>query len=362
MRIGIEAWAAADVPAGRGRYVRELLRALDATDHPHELVLLTRRPWDGLAASSRNRWIEISGSGPRWTAAAARAARRRCDVLLATASYALPALAPVPSATVVYDLLSFDASYGTPPGSRLERLTLPWAVRRTRALLCISEQTRRELVERFPAAAAHALVTPLAAGAPFVGAAPDPATRRRYGLDFPFVLSAATLEPRKNLPRLIEAFAGLRPEERGSRRLVLVGKRGWGTGELDAMIARHGADVVPLGYVPDEDLAALYAQADLVAYPSLAEGFGLPVLEAMAAGAPVLTSNRSSLPEVGGDAAAYVDPTDVAAIRHGLASLLSDTDRLEAMRTAGRRRAAEFGWDRTARATLAALERISGSA
>src|SRR5204863_4154724 len=163
VRIGIEAWAAADVPAGRGRYLRELLRALDAIDHPHELVLLTRRPWDQLPATPRRRWVAVAGSGPRWLVGAARAARRRCDVLLATTSYALPALARLPSATVVYDRVSFDTSYGTPAGSRLERLTLPLAVRRTQRLICISEETRRELVARYPAAADRTVVTLLAA-------------------------------------------------------------------------------------------------------------------------------------------------------------------------------------------------------
>jgi glycosyltransferase involved in cell wall biosynthesis len=113
-----------------------------------------------------------------------------------------------------------------------------------------------------------------------------------------------------------------------------------------------------LGFVPDADLPAVYAGAAVVAYPSLEEGFGLPVLEAMAAGAPVLTSNRSSLPEVGGDAACYVDPTSIAAIRDGLAALLTDPGRRVAMAVAGRNRAAQFSWTATARATLDALESV----
>jgi glycosyltransferase involved in cell wall biosynthesis len=362
VRIGIEAWAAAEVPAGRGRYVRELLRAIDGLDHAHELVLLTRRPWDQLPSVPGRRWVSVAGAGPAWVLRAARAARGQCDVLLSTTSYALSVLATVPTATVVYDLLSFNAAYGTPAGSRLERLTLPPAVRRTRALLCISRATRDELVDRFPPATGKAIVTPLAAGPPFTGARPDSHVLRRHGIDRPYVLSAATLEPRKNLPRLIEAFATLPAAIRADRQLLLVGGRGWGTTELDAAVSRHGDAIRLLGFVSDDDLAALYAGADTVAYPALAEGFGLPVLEAMAAGAPVLTSNRSSLPEVGGTVAAYADPTDTASIRDGLAALLEDPVRREAMRTSGRGHAAQFSWERTARDTLAALERISGLA
>lgn len=342
--------------------MRELLRALDSIEHPHELVLLTRRPWEELPGTPRRRWVRVTATGPAWVVGAARAARRRCDVLLATTSYALPALSSLPSATFVHDLLSFEPAYGTPPGARLERLTLPAAVRRTRLLICNSEATQAELLARFPQAAGRTLVTPLAAGPPFSGARSDPAVRRRYGLDAPYVLSAATLEPRKNVPRLIEAFAGLSPDERGGRLLALVGGRGWNRTELERTVERHRADVRLLGFVPDGDLAALYADADVVAYPSLAEGFGLPVLEAMAAGAAVLTSDRSSLPEVGGDAAVYVDPGDVAAIRAGLAGLLADPAQRSAMAQAGRRRAARYSWIRTAELTLAGLERISGSA
>jgi glycosyltransferase involved in cell wall biosynthesis len=361
MRIGIEAWAAADVPAGRGRYLRELLRRLAPMAAEHELVLYARTPWQdaALAAHPSCRWALRPGGGPRWLAQVARAAGRDCDVLLAPTSYALCAIAPVPTVGVVFDLVAFDRRLSPPRGALLERITLPAAVRRAHALLCISEATRAALLARYPAAAARAVVTPLAADASFAGAAPDVAVAARYGLSRPYVLSAATLEPRKNLPRLIEAFAGLESGLRDGFELVLVGGRGWRSQDLDASLARHADQARAIGFVDDEDLPAVYAGADLVAYPSLEEGFGLPVLEAMAAGAPVLTSDRSSLPEVGGDAAFYVDPTSVASIRAGLAELLGDPARRAAMARAGRERAARFSWTATARGTLDTLERAA---
>jgi glycosyltransferase involved in cell wall biosynthesis len=359
MRIGVEAWAAAEVPAGRGRYVREILRHLAPIAQEHELVLYGREPWHDPAVDGRAVWKSLPGRGPAWLLHCARTASTECDVLFAPTSYALCAMARVPAVGVVFDLVAFDRALRPPRGALLERLTLPLAVRRARALACISEATRTALVTRFPAAARTAVVTPLAADARFAAARPDPAVSRRYALERPYVLSMATLEPRKNLSRLIEAFAGLDPGVRDAFELVLVGARGWATGGLDASLTRHRDVVRPLGFVDEEDIPAVYAGATVVAYPSLEEGFGLPVLEAMAAGAPVLTSDRSSLPEVGGDAAHYVDPTEVGSIRDGLRRLLSDPALRESMRAAGRRRAAEFGWDATARATLAALEQAA---
>ena len=375
MRIAIEAWAAAEVPAGRGRHVRELLRALAGLDADHEYVLLCRRPWDGAARSTatgstpataagppgldgRFRWIGIDVAGRRWLAGAARAAaRRRADVVLATTSYALCALVRSPSAAVVYDLVAFDPAMRAPLGAQLERVTLPLAVRRAARLICISETTRAGLAARFPAAAGKAVAIPLAADPAFGAASPDDAgVPARHGITRPYVLCTATLEPRKNLPRLIEAFAGLPPALRDAHELVLAGARGWHEDETFAAVRRHAALVRTLGYVQDEDLRALYRRATVFAFPSLGEGFGLPVLEAMAAGTAVLTSNRSSLPEVGGTAARYADPLDTESIRAGLEGLLEDPDARARLAAAGRERAAGFSWERTARETLAVVE------
>jgi len=238
--------------------------------------------------------------------------------------------------------------------ARIERATIRPALRRAAALLCNSQATRRDLVARFPAAADRASVIAFAADARFLAARPDPAVAARHGLERPYVLAVGTLEPRKNLERLIAAWEGL-PD---THTLALVGPRGWDDESIVAA-ARRAGDVRLLGRVSDEDLATLYAGAACFAYPSLYEGFGLPVLEAMAAGAPVLTSNVSSLPEVAGDAALLVDPLDTGVIREGLARLLTDPALGQDLRARGRARAAQFSWDRTASETLAALTAIS---
>ncbi len=356
LRIGIDARAAAEVPAGRGRYVRELLRHFAGLDAPHTFVLYARTPWEeaALAHDARFRWRSVPAGEPHWSAVAAFHASRECDVVLATNSYLLAALARVPALATVYDLTPFRKDVVLPRGAGFERVTLPLAVRRSARLLPISHATRDDLVARFPAAAAKTTVVDLAADAAFAAAGPPVAAR--YGLAKPYVLALGTLEPRKTLPRLIEAFAALPAELRATHELVLVGGTGWATGEIDAAIARHREHVRPLGHVPDEDLPALYREAALFAYPSLFEGFGLPVLEAMTAGTAVLTSNVSSLPEVGGDAVRYADPHDAEAIGAALAALLSDPDERARLAAAGRERARRFSWERTARATLALVE------
>jgi glycosyltransferase involved in cell wall biosynthesis len=218
-------------------------------------------------------------------------------------------------------------------------------------------------VQRVPSTAKRALVVALAASEQFA----DPDAKRaaaavaaRHGIARPYVLAAGTLEPRKNLLRLLAAWAALDDDQRDAFELVLVGPVGWEAQEI--VQAAQAARIVVAGYVPDDELAALYAGCELFCYPSLYEGFGLPVLEAMKAGAPVLTSNVSSLPEVAGDAAALVDPLSVDAMSGEISRLLGDAQERDRLRAAGLRRAAEFSWERTADEVLHVLRALGGVA
>jgi glycosyltransferase involved in cell wall biosynthesis len=175
-----------------------------------------------------------------------------------------------------------------------------------------------------------------------------------------FVLAAGTLEPRKNLPRLVEAYESLGEAVQRAHPLVVVGALGWETGPTLEALQALGGRCTMLGYVSDAALAELYRRCAVFCYPSLGEGFGLPVLEAMAAGAAVVTSNISSLPEVGGDAVQYVDPHAVDSIAAGLAILLTDEDRRAELGRRARARAAEFSWERFAETALKTLERAAG--
>ncbi|HZV72229.1 MAG TPA: glycosyltransferase family 1 protein [Conexibacter sp.] len=357
LTIGIDARAAVEVPAGRGRLVRELLLALARRDEPHAYRCYARTGWDA-PLDERFGWRLLPQPDPWWHMRAAAAASRECDVFLSTNSYlTLWMLRGIPGVPIMYDLVAFEPSMRPNRRSSLiERATLAPALRRSAAVLCISQATEEALVAHFPRARGRTEVAPLGV-AQGLEASADAASS-----DLPdagFVLAVGTLEPRKNLPRLVAAYRALPTELQAAHPLVVVGKLGWETGETTAALDSLGDRCVRLGYVSDADLAELYRRCAAFCYPSLGEGFGLPVLEAMAAGAPVVTSDCSSLPEVGGDAVEYADPTSVASIAAALERVLRSPQRRAELRDRGRERARGFTWDRFAAITLATLERVA---
>jgi glycosyltransferase involved in cell wall biosynthesis len=365
LTIGIDARSATEVTAGRGRVVRELLRALAAREPDnHRYILYAREAWTDLALEhngtrdERFRWHLIDARNPFWHLIAARAGSRECDVFLSANSYFTTWFASVPSVPIVFDLVTFEpAMQPNRVSAVIERITLPPAVRRASAFLAISQATADALTKRFPATAGRTIVAPL-------GVTPtlstDLDTAEAAALPAPgFVLSVGTLEPRKNLPRLVAAYRALDEDLRRSHPLVVVGAVGWQTGETLEALRSLGDDCIMLGRVSDTALAELYRRCAVFCYPSLGEGFGLPVLEAMAAGAAVLTSNTSSLPEVGGEAVAYADPYDVQGICTQIESLLRSPERRRELGERARERAKQFSWERFTEITLKALDRTA---
>ncbi|HKP19973.1 MAG TPA: glycosyltransferase family 1 protein [Thermoleophilaceae bacterium] len=355
LRIGVDARAAAEVPAGRGRYVRELVRALVELDTGADLVLYEREPWE--VDGTRQRLVRTRD--PFWAGHAGALAARECDVVYATNSFLMAAVAGRRSVAMVHDLFGLDGRFGAPPGGRLERATLPLAARRAAGFICNSEATRADLLRLRPELSARAAVVPLGVDERFRDAERSDVPER-HGLTGDYVLAVGTIEPRKNLPRLVEAYEGLPVELRERHRLAIAGGSGWKDTETERL-ARTRNDIVMLGYVDDDELPGLYAGATVFAFPSLAEGFGLPVLEAMAAGTAVVTSDRSSLSEIAGDAAALVDPEDVASIRAALAGVLTDAATRTGLEQRGRARSAEFSWRRTAQETLDYLTSVTST-
>jgi glycosyltransferase involved in cell wall biosynthesis len=281
--------------------------------------------------------------------------RRGCDVIHSLASTA-PSFSRARRVTTVHDLnykLVPDAHFGVRALGM--RMLVPAAVRRSHRVIVDATSTRRDLAEHLGTPARKVDVVPLGVTPrPPVTPAPERDLRERLGLgDGPVVLSVSAKRPHKNLARLLEAVALL-------DRHPVVALPGYPTpheAELRSLAARLGVRAVFPDWLPAEDLEGLYALAAAFVFPSLAEGFGLPVLEAMARDVPVACSDRTSLPEVAGDAALLFDPTDPRAIADALARLLSDPPEAARLRAAGRERVAAFTWERTAELTAASYAR-----
>ena len=230
-------------------------------------------------------------------------------------------------------------------------------VGRADRIIAISEHTKRDIVELLDVPAEKIRVTLLAADEKFRVLDKDAAQHEvlaKYGIDREYILYTGTLEPRKNVPALVRAFHMLKREAKIPHRLVLAGKKGWLYDRIFAEVRELGLEdeVIFTGYVPDDDLPYLYNGADLFAYPSIYEGFGIPPLEAMACGCPVVASNSSSLPEVVGDAGVMVDPHDEAALAEAMGKVLADSALAASLREKGLDRSRLFSWERCARETL----------
>ena len=261
-----------------------------------------------------------------------------------------------PLVVTVHDLAFLqEPSHFTARGLRFFHRGLELALAQADLVLCSSEATARHCVEA--GFASHKLRrVPLGVDAAEADRRSVDRVRRRYSLTRPYVLWTGTIEPRKNLPGLLEAFRALEADV----DLVLAGPRGWKE-DLDALLTGIRQRVRVLGFVPGSDLAGLYAGASVFCLPSLLEGFGFPVLEAMAQGTPVVTSRGTSTEELAGAAGVLVDPLDPGDIARGLASVLADPGRARKLGDAGRARAGGYTWTRTASLVAGAYAELAGS-
>ena len=240
------------------------------------------------------------------------------------------------------------------------KLAMPLFVRRADAIIAVSHSTAQDLVDlyRTPAAKIHVIHEGIDDRFAPIGPPGVHGVKSKYSPDRPYLLMVGTLEPRKNHGAVLDLLARLKAEE-FPHRLVIVGGKGWLFDPIQRRVDALGLtdDVVFAGFVADAELPALYAGAACVVMPSLYEGFGMPVVEAMACGVPVLTSTVSSLPEVAGDAALLVDPANVDALSDGLRRLAEDGALRQDLATKGSARAKQYSWDRAAELTLASYRR-----
>lgn len=359
MRIGIEASWACGSRTGTGNMTLTTVRGLAGLPDPDPLVLYLRsccrtgNPLVGLAGTEA-RFVEARSTLFRAMIRVGRATRHdRLEVFFSPAFF-LPLGLRVPGVVTVLDLNMYRF-----PGEWLRggrganllglRLTLPFSLRAATHVIAISEATRRDLVRYFPSVAGkcsviHSGFVPRAAPA-----APQAAPAGRDA----YFLYVGDLIPTKNLARILEAFALVKADGRPALRLRLAGRDvgGYAAGTLQPMARRLGLEgaVDWLGYVPQEQLETLYAGATAMVFPSLLEGFGFPILEAMAAGVPVITSNVSSCPEVAGDAALCIDPYSVPALAGAMQSLLRDPELAATLKERGRRQCRQFAPEAAAR-------------
>lgn len=385
MRVAVDARpAVAPDRTGIGQYTWELLRHLPRVDpgtnyaawylNARGMVGGPRRFLQEIAAPNlAERWIPIPA---RWFD---RLSHRfdlprvewfvRFDVLFA------PNFIPPPTrarelVVTVHDLAFRRFPETAPHGTRWWLGRLDRAIAGAARIIAVSESTRRDLLELYGVPPERVVVIPHGVDRDVfrpASAEELEAVRRRFGIDGPYLLSLGGIEPRKNLPGLVRAFAALPP---GLRPVLVIAGAGvaWNPeggrlldealGEVPREVRRR---IVLVGYVAGGDKAILIGGAEALVYPSLYEGFGLPVLEAMACGTPVLTSDVSSLPEVAGGAAVLVDPRDLDSIRDGMERLLADDGLRGRLAQAGMARAAGFSWTETARRTAAVLREVGSS-
>jgi glycosyltransferase involved in cell wall biosynthesis len=379
MQIGLDVRTVLAAKTGDRTYALTLLHGLAALNlDPQQWqfhLLLDAPDTNGLLPSSLCfRTVVLPARNSRlWTLLTLPRYAREARLDLVHVQYLAPRGLPCPFVTTIHDVV-WRALPGTFPPLHRTILTrfMPGVARRAALILCGTESAKRDIARWLRVRKQKLTVTPYAIEPRYIeivekGVSPTAIqeSRTRHGLgNEPYVLSVGVRQPRKNLARLQAAFAQLKdvhPEL--PHRLVIVGKEGWGE---EANAIPHDTHTVFTGYVPDEDLPALYAGAETFAYPSLYEGFGLPIVEAQACGCPVLTSNISSLPEAAGEvpgsegnisiehAAVLVDPFSVQAIAQGLEELLTDPTLRETLRAHGRVHAAECTPERLARATLEA--------
>lgn len=372
MRIGIDAHHINGKPQGSRTYLIELIRALTRRSSD-EIVVYSFRPKETsalLAADGPVQPVQIVHRRVFPESARLRiplvvpalALRDRLSIL--HSQYITPLVSAVRDVVTIHDIL-FETHSDLFEGAFSERskALIRRSARRAAMVLTVSEFCRRDLVERYGLTPDSVMVTPNGVDRRVFRAIPTglAGVRERHRLEGPFVLAVGRIEPRKNLVRLIRAFSRAREKFSRRVRLAIVGQEDFRSRDVREEAARQPeGSIVFLGAVPDGDLPALYNLAEALAYPSLAEGFGIPVLEAMACGTPVLTSPRGALPEVGGDAVLWVDPEDEEAIALGIERILADSELRRRLREAGPLRARLFDWDETARRTLEAYRRAAG--
>src|SRR5437870_5195040 len=371
LRIAIDAHSVGARLGGNETYAINLIEALAEIDQTnlYTLYVTKRDAIDRFA----NRWpnFTVRQTLPhtplvRIPLTLSRELRRNpVDVL--HVQYTAPPFAPCPIVTTIHDLAfeHLPETFNRRSWMQL-RLTVRRTARRSAQIITVSEYSRQDICKTYRIPSERIRVTPEAASEkffPVTGGTELKAIRETYGIERDYILSLCSIQPRKNLIRLVEAYSLLRKSSADVKppQLVLAGKRGWRDHETLRAVKRESVadDIVFTGYVAEKHLNALYSGATCFVYPSYFEGFGLPILEAMKCGTPVVAGNRTSVPEVAGEAAVLFDPFDTNSLVDAFQRLLPDPEFRATLSAKGLQRASEFTWKTTARLTLEVYERAA---
>jgi glycosyltransferase involved in cell wall biosynthesis len=349
MRIGINCSILSGHLTGIGTYVTHLVDALARLENGNEWVLLgVDAGFAALPVADNVRVVPARGlQGWRriaWEQQTLPSLVKSEGLdLLHCPDFSLPLFGPGLSVNTLHDLSYYVGGFFSLPKAAYKRTLTRVSTSRSRSLIAVSKFTSDQLLEKFPLDPRSVTVIYSGVEVPFVTPTKRP--------DRPFVLYVGTLETRKNLKSLVNAFTELKRAQDLPHTLVLAGQHGRGWQEVASAIQDSPVrdEIEMLGYVSRPDVYRLYRSADLLVYPSLYEGFGLPVVEAMACGLPVICSNTTGLPEAGGDAAVYFDPRNTDELKRAIDRVLSSGDLQAEMRRKGLKHAAHFSWEKCAR-------------
>ncbi len=350
---------------GNRTYTAELVKAMISLDTPHEFILYAVGDHPYYSQFNGNPRVEVrevlsrSGFVRNFISIPHAVAIDRPDILHLL--FILPPFLRVPTVLTVHDLFYIHDKNVGAYNRAIGKLT-EWSIPRAEKVITISEYSRQDILASCRIDPAQVVPIPLGIDKRFVPAEDQGGVREKLGITRSYILYVGrTEDPRKNLSTLIDAYAALRKEMAMEEQLVIAGRHGPGTELLFKKCAEHGLedDILFPGIIHEKDLAPLLSGASLFVYASSFEGFGLPVIEAMACGAPVITSPVTSLPEVAGDAALMVTPGNVHELVQALKRALGDKSLRESLRLKGMERAKLFDWESVARSTLRVYEDIA---
>lgn len=348
---------------------RFILRELALIDRENQYFLISRRPTRlDFELPDNFRLINLEKQNPtylwRERLLPPLLQKEKINVYYSPVS-AIPVLGKAAKVATLHEIPWVERNRKVEPVRQRQRVWLFLNTRYAARIIAVSERTRSNILSLYPEAAERVQVIHHGVDERFLQpyAGPDRAEfLRAYGIpDRPYLLYVGTLRRKKNLTALLQAFAGLPDAVRRESQLILAGVRNVSYSDLDDRVGEFGlGNAVHFpGYVPEDDLPAFYHHAEALVYPSLFEGFGLPPLEAMASGTPVIASSGGAIPEVVGDAALLIDPTDVASFSHHMAELLTDADVCADLRQRGLDRVKKFTWRKTALSVLSLLESLA---